>query len=228
MEKMARSKGGRAVIIAGGDLGNIDWCRSAIAADDKIICADGGAAHALALDLAPDLVVGDFDSLSDPIRRRLEEKGVCFIDYPVEKNYSDLDLAVRYALKLNPQEIIIFGALGGSRIEHTFANMMLLLLPMKEGIPARILDRECEITVINRELTVKGEPGDYLSLFPITAAAEGITTQGLRYPLKKETLYLASTRGLSNELLERSAKITLEKGLLLAVRSSRRSQKAIP
>lgn len=218
----------RVVIIANGDIGSPDWCRAAIAEGDMIICADGGADHALAMGLDPDLVVGDGDSLAAPVRRRLEESGAGFLDYPAAKDHSDLELALEHAVNLEPGEIVIFGALGGSRIEHTFANIMLLVLPLQKGIPARIVDRECEITVTGSELIVKGEPGDYLSLFPLTAAAEGITTHGLLYPLNKETLYFASTRGLSNELLETEAKISLEKGLLLVVKNSRRCRKAIP
>ncbi len=95
---------------------------------------------------------------------------------------------------------------------------MLLLLPLDRGIPACIVDETREIRVFKRELILEGKPGDRLSLFPLDAAASGVATEGLKYPLRGETLCRGSTRGLSNEFTAPRARITAASGLLLAIK----------
>jgi thiamine pyrophosphokinase len=210
----------RVVIIANGDLEEPGFYRKLLRKDDYIICADGGSRHAKTLGLVPDLLIGDLDSIDPeqmPVDGVLKPK---LIKYPAAKDYSDLELAVDHAVAMKPAEIIIIGALGGSRVDHTLFNLMLLQLPLAHHIPARIVDRNQELVMINDELVIEGQPGDYLSLFPLNTDAEGVTTEGLKYPLQNEMLKLSSSRGLSNELAESRAKISISRGMLLVIKTS--------
>jgi len=210
----------RVVIIANGELKKIGFYRKCWEDDDLFICANGGTKHALALGLKPEVIIGDLDSLDREDRKRLKETGSEFIEHSSEKEKSDLELALDYAVSLQPAEIIIIGALGGKRVDHAFINLLLLNVPFREGIPARIIDENHEIFLAEKETIVNGAVGDYISLFPQTGDVCGIVTAGLKYPLNDEILHFASTRGLSNEMIAPRAKITFKSGLLLVIKSS--------
>ncbi|MEW5784237.1 MAG: thiamine diphosphokinase [Bacillota bacterium] len=207
----------RIVVVANGEIKDPQFIRGRIRADDFILCADGGALHALTMGFQPDLVVGDMDSLPPDVIGRLQGAGVEFLRFSAEKDQSDLELALQRAVTLAPAEILLVGALGGVRFDQAFGNLMLLTIPLRAGIPVQMIDEQHRIYLLEKEIKVQGSPGETLSLFPLTAAAEGVTTEGLKYPLKGETLYFASTRGLSNEFTGSSALITADRGLLLVI-----------
>ncbi len=214
---MAQSK--RVIIIANGDLENYSFYRRLINEDDLIICVNGGSAHALALELKPEYVVGDLDSLSLEDLQKIEGLGPHFIKFPSAKDKSDLELALDHAVTLQPAEIIIIGALGGKRTDHAFVNLLLLNIPLKEGIKARIIDQTQEICLLNSETILAGEPGDYLSLFSLSSKSEDIYTEGLKYSLQGDSLEFASTLGLSNEFNSSEARIKVGAGLLLVIKT---------
>ncbi len=214
--------GRRIFLFANGDLYDHDFYRRQINREDRIICADGGLHHVLAMGLQPFAVVGDSDSLDPAVRRQLEHCPLQWIrNLVIEQEQSDLEMALRYALELEPTEIILCGTLGGTRIDHALGNIFLLAIPLREGVPARIIDESRTVWLMDRELVLSGHIGDYLSLFSLTAETRGVTTEGLKYPLDEGSLYFASTRGLSNELISETARITATSGLLLAVHTVR-------
>ncbi len=210
----------RVVIIANGDLRDLAFYRGLLKADDLIFCVNGGTRHALDLGLKPDVIIGDLDSLDPDDRQKLKEFSPQLIEHPPEKEKSDLELALDHAVGMQPKGILIIGALGGRRTDHAFINLLLLYLPLRDSIPACIIDERQEILMAEKEVVVKGAVGDYISLFTLTAESRGIITEGLKYPLKDETLHLASTRGLSNELTAPRAKIRIQSGLLLIIKTS--------
>jgi len=209
------------ILFANGDYKNpnfyLEYLSKYNSKEYYVICADGGANHALSLGLTPDMVVGDLDSLDDVVCQRLTGSKCQFHKFPSAKNESDLELAMKHALDLKPREIIVFGATGG-RMDHAFANIMLLMLPLSRGIKTVIVDEIHEMQLMDKELTVEGIPGDFVSLFPLTAEAQGVVTRGLKYPLKNETLYVSASRGLSNELTGSIAHISITQGCLLVVK----------
>lgn len=212
---------GRVVIIAGGNLNNPDFYKKQLNKDDYIICVNGGSSHALEMGLRPDLLVGDMDSLAESVRDSILKSKPEIISHPPEKDKSDLELALDYAVREKPSEIIILGALGGKRAEHFFINLLLLQIPMKKGIKARIIDESHEIHIAENSFEVSGSPGDYLSLFALTSEVREITTEGLKYPLQKGTLHFGSTLGLSNEFIDNQASIFFESGTLLLIKHAR-------
>jgi thiamine pyrophosphokinase len=205
------------VIFAGGTIQPGKAVDDALAGADIVIAADSGAELALRYGRVPAFVVGDFDSLDAQVGEQLRQGGSQFIPARVEKDETDTELAMQLAEKQGATEVTLLGALGGRRFDHTLAN--LLLLAGYESLPARIVDdsstgwllKGTGVTVIN------GKVGDLLSLLPLTGNADGITTKGLYYPLREETLRFGRPRGVSNVLTEERAVVRLERGVLLVI-----------
>ena len=206
----------RAIIIANGQIHGGDFLRSLVAPTDLVVCADGGASNAIALGLAPDVVIGDLDSLDESLRSRLEKMHCQFIVHPTRKDETDLELALYYAIEHGVDEILILGALGG-RIDQTLANVLLLALPELRSVKVKILDGKQEVFLVRDEALIEGQVGDTLSLLSLTEEVAGICTEGLEYPLENGTLYLGPARGISNVLTAPQARVRIGQGLLLAV-----------
>ena len=213
----------RALILANGELYKPDVLRSRIRVEafDLVLGADGGARHADALDVAVDAIVGDQDSLSD-----LEQQGVSnteFVSYPAEKDGTDLELALLYAEEQGAEQIIMVGVMGG-RMDMTIANILLITHASLSS---------CRIEVWHGEQTgwvirppgedIPGRPGDTVSLIPLGGCASGVTTKGLKYPLKEQVLTFGPARGISNIMVSPSAHIKLSGGILLAIHTPGRA-----
>lgn len=207
----------RIVIVANGDFEDLGFYKGLVEDSDFILCVNGGCGYALAMGLKPDLVIGDLDSLKPADRDVIEKLDPRIIKHPVAKDKSDLELALDQAVEMKPGEILIIGALGGSRVDHAFINILLLNLTLHHNIPAKIVDRNQELFLVKDVAVIRGNCGDYLSLFSLTGEAAGINTKGLRFPLRDGRLVFASTLGLSNELASEKAEVTVKSGLLLAI-----------
>ncbi len=206
----------RSIIFANGTLKRPEGVRSYLQPGDTIIAADGGAHHCQQLDLKPDYIIGDLDSLASDAVNRLAEQGSQVIRYSSRKDFTDLELALQFAAGLPSGEILVFGALG-DRWDQTLTNLLLPAAPAFSKASIRLIDDNQEICLVSpeRSLALNGQPGDTVSLIPVGGDACDITTQGLEYPLRQETLYFGASRGVSNVLLAEQAYITLEKGLLI-------------
>lgn len=187
----------------------------ALPADARVIAADGGLELASELGLRVDLAVGDFDSTS-------EEKlaGAGRVErHPAEKDATDLELALDSALGFETERILVLGGAGG-RLDHLLGVLLLLAADAYSGVQ---VDAQLGVTaahVIRGERVLDGVPGELISLFALHGSATGVVTEGLVYPLRGERLEPGSTRGLSNVFAAPEARISLERGVLLAVRPS--------
>jgi thiamine pyrophosphokinase len=206
----------RVIIFANGSLPDLEPARRLIRPGDVLLAADGGTRHALALGLMPSIVIGDLDSLSETDRQRLENAGTRLLQRPRDKNATDLELALYYALEQGYTQVVILAALGG-RLDQTLANLALLTDPRLSALDMRLDDGVEEAWFTRREAQVRGARGDLLSLIPWGGAVAGVRTQGLRWPLDGETLYPYKTRGISNEMLGKAARLEIESGLMLIV-----------
>jgi len=206
----------RIVIFANGQLPNIDKAHPVLKDDDYIICADGGTRHALALNVKPNLIIGDMDSAEKEQLQKFKEDDVAIELFPHNKNETDLELALNRAIELGPKEIIVIAALGG-RLDQTLANISLLADPRLLVINVRLDDGVEEIFFCRDQAQVRGRSGDLVSLIPWQDAVSDVRTENLKWTLNKETLYLAKTRGISNEMLGDKASISIGSGLLLIV-----------
>ena len=202
----------RAVIFANGSLNP----PVRFTPGDFIIAADGGTRHCLALGLVPAVVIGDLDSMTSAELEVLEAQGAKIVQFPVRKDFTDLELAIKHARSSGADEILLLGALG-ARWDQTLANVMLPTAFPELNI--RLADGNQEFIYLRagETITVTGHPGDILSLVPLGGDAQGITTDKREYPLNGENLPLGSTRGVSNVLLAAEAQISLLAGFLLCV-----------
>lgn len=182
-----------------------------------LICADGGARHVHALGLTPELIVGDMDSLDGALQREFVRKGSRIVRYPQAKDETDSELALQMAVMMTPDEIRIYGALE-ARIDHTLANLSLLVSAADRGIPARLINEWCEIFLIRGAAVIEGEIGQTVSLFAFGNDAKGVMLEGFEYPLVNATITPAKPIGISNRLAAARGIVSLEAGDLLAVR----------
>ena len=203
----------RILIFANGELPNMEKAHALVKADDYIICADGGTHHALALGLRPKLIIGDLDSVTDA---ELQEANAKIVKYPRNKNETDLELALNHALERKPTSMLIIAALG-NRLDQTLGNISLLSDSRLATLDCRLDDGTEEVFFCRDSSRVEGRRGDIVSLIPWNGAVKGISTNGLRWPLNNETLYPDKTRGISNEMLEAVAEVSIEVGLLLII-----------
>ncbi|MCL4527878.1 MAG: thiamine diphosphokinase [Chloroflexi bacterium] len=211
---MCQSK--RIVIFANGELPDLEKARGLLRADDTILCADGGTHHALALGLQPNLVVGDMDSLSKDAWKKLEQANIQIELHPRDKDETDLELAIRRAIEMNPDSILIIGALGG-RVDQILGNIALFSNARLASIDCRFDDGAEEISFCRKQVEIRGRSGDIVSLIPWNGAAHGVRTEGLKWSLRGETLYPEKTRGISNEMVDTKASVSIESGLLLVI-----------
>lgn len=197
-----------------------------------VVAADGGARLAEPLGLRIDRWVGDGDSLGAAGIEVLRAAGVPVKLARPDKDESDTELAVLEAVEAGATDLTILGGLGGRRLDHLLANIALLAHPALVGRPARLLDAGTRITLLTGASGASGaaspvaaaqrfdgRPGDLVSLFPYGGTAEGVTTEGLRYPLHDEPLHLGPARGLSNVRLAGTAAVAVRRGRLLVVES---------
>ncbi|CAN5524032.1 MAG: thiamine diphosphokinase [Chloroflexi bacterium] len=194
---------------------------------ELILAADGGVRKALALGLLPDLVLGDGDSLDRDTVRLLGELRIPCEPFPAEKDQSDLELCLDRALDHGATELVVLAALGGRRVEHALANVLLLALPRLAGCSVVLGDGVSTVRLVGQQdgagdLALYGEATDYVSLLPLEAEVEGVRTRGLRYALRDESLVLGPSRGLSNELTDTTASVAVRRGRLLVVHTRRR------
>ncbi len=213
------SPGAPAVVVAGGpNVAGSLVTRLVVGERRFLLCTDGGATAALNLGLVPDLVLGDFDSLSPKDEARVIELGCPVQRYPVEKDKTDSELALDYLAEAKAGPVLMTGGFGG-RFDHALANLALLPRFADRGLEVVIDDGDTRAVLVSpeRPATVEGEPGDIVSLFPDTAACSGVTLEGLKYPLFGATLVRGTTLGVSNALCGRSARVSLTDGRLIVV-----------
>jgi thiamine pyrophosphokinase len=182
-----------------------------------VIAADGGVDRALALGLHVDLAIGDFDSITPEGLATAEAAGARIEPYPTAKDATDLELALDAAIALGPARIVVVGS-GGGRLDHLLGSVLLLADVRYAAAEIDAYLGDAIVSVIRGSRTLPGVPGDALSLLPVHGAAEGVTTEGLEYPLRGEALPPGTSRGVSNVFSASEARITVERGCLIAVR----------
>lgn len=191
---------------------------------DLVVAADGGARLAARLGLRVDEWVGDGDSIDPAGLEDLERAGVPIRLAPADKDESDAELALLAAVRAGATDVTILGALGGARLDHELANLGLLGHPAAAGLAVRLLDDRARVRLLvgpgpdgrPGRLDIAGRIGDLVSLLPLDEAV-GVTTVGLRFPLRDEALPAGPARGLSNVRDAATAGIVVERGRILVV-----------
>ena len=204
------------VVVSGGDL-PAPRAALEVPVGAPVIAADKGLEHALALGLDVTVAVGDFDSASPEAVAVAEAAGVRIERHPQEKDATDLELALDAALTMSPARILVLAAEGG-RLDHLLSAALLLASERYARSQIDAFVGKARIHVLRGERELEGEPGELLTLLPVNGPAEGVTTEGLAYPLHGETLEPGSSRGVSNVFAARRARVAVERGVVLAIR----------
>ena len=181
-----------------------------------MIAADSGLDHAHSLGFHADLVVGDLDSVDPDVLRAAREQGSEIELHPAEKDSTDLDLALEAARARGAIRVTVVGGNGG-RLDHLLANLLLLAAPRFSDLEIDALLPPARVAVVRDTSTLLGRPGELCTLLPVGGDAYGVTTTGLRYPLRGEQLTAGTTRGVSNLFAEPTATVSLRTGVLLAI-----------
>ena len=194
-------------IVGAGDFhGNISP-----ADEDLVIAADGGYDTLKRLGVRCDLLIGDMDS------RTSTESGVETLVFPVEKDETDTHLAYLEGVRRGYGVFRLYGGVGG-REDHTFANYSLLLHGKINGHSLTLIGNGCEVFVArNEKIRITGRVGDGVSIFAVGGNAAGVTLRGLKYTATDITLTPDFALGVSNELSEESAEISVADGALLVM-----------
>lgn len=204
----------RCVLIGAGVISNFDKIASLINMDDYIICADGGYINAKNMGLSPNLILGDFDSSPVPNELTYNVKR-----FSSDKDQTDLQLAMLEGFSLGYNNFLILGATGG-RLDHTYGNLQLLAYADKHDSFALICDEKNKAFIVsNKTIAIKREAGKYVSIFAYGGNANGVTLEGFKYEVKNEMFSPNNPIGVSNEIIDFGARITVEKGSLLIIMS---------
>jgi thiamine pyrophosphokinase len=208
-----------ALIVTGGDPPRADSLdRLELPARDRILVigADSGVQHAHSLGLTVDIAVGDFDSIDPEVLRSL--RGCELRRHPVDKDATDLELALDIALESGADRAIVIGGYGG-RFDHLIGNVFLIAATRYEPLRLRAVMGEALVAVVHpgTELELAGEPGANLTVLAVHGPATGVDIEGLAWPLHDATLRPGSTLGLSNQFLTSEARLRVRTGTLLVV-----------
>lgn len=201
------------LIVTGGDPPEYELLHSYFKLSSFVIGVDGTADLFCQTKLIPDVLIGDFDTASPAYVSVLEKSGVKIIRLKPEKDETDTEAAVNYAISMGAEEIIILGALG-KRIDHTIANIMMLVRADMSGAKCRIIDKSTELIVTNKNMQIDGFPGLTVSIMPLTSEVT-VNAVGLKYPLKGLKLGWGSSRGISNIMLGNMAELEIIGGYAL-------------
>ena len=187
---------------------------------DYCIAADRGVKYCFDLGITPDYCIGDFDSFEGGFEGVKAMYSGELKRYPCEKDDTDTHLALNAAIELKATEIDILGATG-TRLDHVLANINILYVAYKAGVVARIIDGNNVISIMeDRALFAKNECfGKYFSIIPYTEKCEGVTLKGFKYNLSDGIIERASSLGVSNEVVEDFAEITIKSGTAIIIQS---------
>ncbi|MEH7110881.1 thiamine diphosphokinase [Neobacillus niacini] len=210
-------------ILAGGPEELLPDLNEYTGGDEIWIGVDRGVYTLIKRNITPSIAFGDFDSVSNHEISVIEEYVKEMKRFKPEKNETDMELALNWAIEQNPDFIRIFGATGG-RLDHLLANVHLLVKPLME---ANVMN----IFLIDNQniLSLKG-PGSYkieervdkkyVSFVPLTLNVKGLTLDGFKYPLQNRHISIGSTLCISNELINEYGTFSFSEGILLVIRSN--------
>jgi len=174
-----------------------------------IIACDGGYNNCKKLNIKPDLILGDFDSLQE-----FEFDNI--LKFPKEKDKSDFELAIDYGFEKGFKDFEIWGAIG-KRLDHTLFNISLLLRIKKEGSNAIIYHPPYIVFIIDKEYNFGVRNSGFVSFYPLTSEIKGLTIKGMKYELNEKDIYLGSTETLSNEFIGKESFVNFKEGIILVI-----------
>lgn len=206
----------RAVIVSGGSLNDISLIKRYMTSDSRLIACDSGLNHVYRAGLKPDIILGDFDSVEPEILEYFKNMGIDITTYPVKKDSTDTELGIFAAEKLGADDIIILAG-SGTRLDHTIANIQILLPLSQRGIRARLIDEHNIVELVTDRLAIINKKGSYISLLPLTEKVYGICSQGLEYSLDNRDIEVGTSLTVSNVITSENAYVSVREGVLISI-----------
>ncbi len=199
------------MIVGGADINNYEYLKNIIMEDDYVIYCDSGLRHMDKLGLKPSLIVGDFDSHVNP------HLDVETIVLPVVKDDTDTVYAAKEGVKRGFEEFLLIGVIGG-RLDHSLANVSILLYLRNEGLEGVIVDDYSIMKIVGQKTEYIPDKYSYFSLVNITGKAEGITIKNAKYEIQNAVITTDYQYGVSNEITPgKVAEVSVSDGELLLV-----------
>lgn len=206
------------LIVSGGNKVNDDILKKYSKKADFIIAVDKGAESLIKNNIKIDLLVGDFDSINKKYLNILEEKKTSIIKLEIEKDDSDTEAALNYLIKKKFSKIFMLNCTG-SRLDHTFSNVLLLKKLLDNNIKGYLIDNNNRITITNSKVRIEKEY-DNISIIPLTLEGINVTLEGFYYKLFNENIEYGSSRCLSNFLIKDFGNIFINSGLAIIIESN--------
>ncbi len=208
----------KGLIISSGDVKDFKLLNRIVLEHDYIVCADGGLDHLIKIDQVPDIVVGDFDSISDKGLKFIRDNKISVERFPTMKDQTDTEIALSHLLDRKVDEITLMGVTG-SRIDHTMANIFLLKRLDMKGIVGRVIDDNNIVYFANSRFRIENREGYNVSVIPINDDGIIVSLVGFLYPLDKKFVKFGSTLGISNKIVEDYGDIIIHSGEALIIES---------
>jgi len=177
------------------------------------ICADGAANLLHERGLQPDIIIGDFDSISEETQQYYSDSVMHHIS---EQDTTDCEKALQYCSKKKINEVILLGALG-KRMDHSLYNLGILRSLMNDHIQITLHSDLEKLFLIHDQYTFSEPPGTQVSFLPIFGSVKGVQTKNFQYPIHEDSLELGFSSSISNRIIKSPALIKVEKGSLLVV-----------
>ncbi|KAB1440716.1 thiamine diphosphokinase [Candidatus Galacturonibacter soehngenii] len=188
---------------------------------DTIIGVDKGIEMCYQLNIIPSVLMGDFDSIKESVLKKYEETDIEIKRFKPEKDDTDTQMALYYAVQIGSKEIAIVGGFG-SRVDHLLGNIQSLCIPLEKNILCYMVDENNKVMLLKDSYEVKKSEqfGNYLSLLALSNEVTKLTVTGVKYPLYEYTLTNhAGGFGVSNEILKETARIEFDTGILIMIQS---------
>lgn len=203
----------KCLILANGEYGDLTHYEKHLTGVDVVICADGGANYAYQLQLIPDYIVGDMDSIEGEVRKFfLENHEVNFRKYPQQKDFTDTQLAISIAEDLGVSELVFFGT-QGNRIDHTLSNLYSCIEMCDITDTIVHYNPECSIYITSKPMVLTGKRGETISVLALTDMVSGFSLSGVEYPLNSAVLQKSNPYTISNILEDEQAAIIVAEGI---------------
>lgn len=193
-----------------------------------VVAADSGVSHAELLGLRVDIVVGDLDSIDPVTLDRAIANGARVERHRVDKDKTDLELALDVAVLAHNQaaSYVVVASVGG-RLDHALANLLLLASPTYAHVSVEAFVDRWHVSVVRDRTKLAARPGGLVTLLPVGGDAHGVMTDALQYPLRRESLPVGTTRGVSNVAVDSVIEVGLDAGVLLVLREWADSERPV-
>ena len=202
----------RYVIVGGAPINDYENIKTHLRDDDFFAVCDCGLRHIDKLGITPDLIIGDFDSFEKPSTE------IETITLPREKDDTDTFFAVKEGVRRGFDEFLLIGVIGG-RLDHSIANLSILLYLDEKGFNSRAIDDYSVIEIVSRNTAYIESEFKFFSLLNITGVAKGITIKNAKFPLENGEIKCDYQYGISNETLGDSpAEVSITEGKLLLLK----------